>query len=202
MPGPQSAGVRISTEISRISSVATHAATRAYADRLADLLTLVAAHHALQGDGQGGHRTAYALNRAALVVLTGHFQGFAVDLFEEAWQAKYPGSVPARLTRGLSNPWPREIDALYESLGRKRICRALEPRTSKTSVPESDLVTYSEPTLVRAGRTRYQLQSVVGEMVAMRNQSAHGGMLNIRLRDVTNYLVDTVVLALTLDSAV
>ncbi len=201
-PGSQSSKERVSLAIGRLRAAPRHASLSRYADRLADIEVLIDAHISLAGPGQGGSRQAYALNRAALVILTGHFAGFVVDLFEEVWATKYgAGSVPARLTDNFNNPWPKEIDRLYRSLAHTSLTISVDPRPAKSMV---DHRTLSTPTQVREPRRRtdFQVRSVVAELVQIRNASAHGGSVLVRMRDVTNYLDDTVALAIAMDAAV
>ena len=197
----QSAGVRAATEIARLNA-GRHQTTRDLAARLDDLVQMIRAHEGLKGKGQGGSRKLYALNRAAVIMLTGHFQSFITDLFSEVWASQYPGSSPDRLVSGFGNPWPDEVDSLFGLLGFDKVTRIVEPRKAMTSRSRQVLSRLTEPDQVRAGRAKYQARSVVGELVAMRNRSSHGAQLRLRLRDVTNYLIDVVRLALALDGAV
>jgi hypothetical protein len=200
-PRTQTSKSRVVAAIARLRRNPQHTALSRYADRLGDVAVLVEAHLALEGAGQGGLRNAYAINRAALTTLTGHFAGYAVDLFEECWALKYgAASVPARLTDNFNNPWPAEIDRLYRSLGHQGLTLACDPRALKL---DADVRRYSLPTLVREPkrRTDYRIRAVIGELVQIRNASAHGGSVLVRMRDVTNYLDDTVGLAIAMDMA-
>lgn len=201
MPGPrtrdQQAEKRIATKVEKLKTSAKHDATKKFADRLRDLSLVVEAHRSLTGGGQGGYKQAHALNRAALVLLCGHFQGFVLDLFQETWEGTYPGSYGEWLVRGFSNPWPSDIDALFKYVGQTSLTATVDAR--KTKLPSPGI---KAPTVVRAGRTKYTVRAVIQEMILVRNQSAHGGRLSVSLRDVTNYLEDTVLLALAMDAAV
>jgi hypothetical protein len=197
----QTSRARVALAIARVRSSPAHAALAKYGDRLGDIAVLVDAHLSLAGAGQGGSREAYAINRAALIMLCGHFSGFVVDLFEECWAARYGAhSIPARLTDNFNNPWPTEIDRLYQSLGHIGLTISTDPRASKR---EMDVRRHVLPTLVREPnrRTDYRVRSVVAELVQIRNASAHGRSVLVRMRDVTNYLDDTVAMALAMDRA-
>ena len=195
----QTSEARVALAVARLRGAPRHTALSRYADRLGDIGVLVEAHLALAGAGQGGSREAYAINRAALIILTGHFAGFVVDLFEETWAERYgPNSIPARLTDNFNNPWPGEIDKLYRSLGRTGFVALVDPRGGKI---DADVRRHRLPTLVREPRRRtdYRVRAVISELVQIRNASAHGGSVLVRMRDVTNYLDDTVALAVAMD---
>jgi hypothetical protein len=196
-PRDQQADKRVRAKVNKLTSSARHGATRAYGARLEDLLLLIQAHRSLTGGGQGGYKQAHALNRAALVLLCGHFHGFVLDLFQETWEIRYPGSFGAWLVRGFHNPWPAQVDAIFGYVGHPRLMAWVEARPTMLPAPN-----VRAPTAVRNGRTKYTVRAVIEEMIVVRNESAHGGRLGLRLRDVTNYLEDTVLLALAMDAAV
>ena len=200
-PGSQTSKARVGAALARLRAAPRHAALIRYADRLGDVDVLVDAHLSLAGAGQGGSREAYAINRAALVILVGHFAEFVVDMFEEVWAASYgAGSLPARLTENFNNPWPKDIDTLFKSLGHTSLTIAVDPRRAKRDSDHH----VATPTVVREPkrRTDYKVRAVVAELVHMRNASAHGGSVHVRMRDVTNYLDDTVLLAIAIDRVV
>lgn len=165
--GSQTSKERVRLAIARLRTAPRHVALSKYADRLADIGVLVDAHLSLAGPGQGGSRQAHALNRAALIMLTGHFSGFVLDLFDESWAAKYVGSKPVRLTEGFNNPWPREIDKLYQSLGYIGLTGQVDPRST---MPRVDVSAFVLPTLVRepTRHTDFCVRSVIDELVLMR----------------------------------
>ena len=200
-PRSQTSKSRVAAAITRLRKSPKHLALSRYGDRLGDVAVLVEAHLALAGAGQGGSREAHALNRAAITTLTGHFAGYVIDLFDECWAIKYgANSVPARLTDNFNNPWPAEIDKLYRSLGHSGLTLSCDPRASKL---DAEVRRHILPTLVREPRrhTDYRTRTVIAELVQIRNASAHGGSVLVRMRDVTNYLDDTVALAMAMDRA-
>jgi hypothetical protein len=137
-----------------------------------------------------------AVDRAALVVLTGHFQGFVSDLFVEAWDARYAGSSGAKLLERLrfNNPWPADIDALFSVMNVRSITTKAEPRPSASDTgPRKGLVV---PVFARR-RLQYQARQVIAEMVELRNGAVHGNLATtIHLNDVTSYVIDTVSIAI------
>ena len=182
----QAADARVQQELARLRQPAQHQAVANFAERLDDLLQLVEAHQARAGRGVGRRDRTAALNRAALVVLTGHFQGFAEDLFKEEWVLQGRTSDPEKLIRRLrfQNPKPDDIDFLFEVAGCDDITVRAEGRTWASSAgPAQGLV---EPVFARE-RSQHQVRQIVAEMVALRNA--------VRLSDVTYYLIEVVYLA-------
>lgn len=197
----QTADARIRGQVARLVASPKHKAVTDYAMRLDDLLQVVAAHQASGGAKAGRRSGLYAVDRAALVVVTGHFQGFIADLFVEIWNRKYPNSsgetVLARLR--FNNPWPADIDNLFDVVGHKAITKAAEKRKSASAAEPPKTLT--QPAFVRA-RSRHQVRQVVAEMVRLRNATVHGGTsVNLKLSDVTSYLTETVTLAVRMSAA-
>lgn len=195
------AEARIEHEIDRLVTASLkQQAIANFADRLQDLLQVVVAHQAHGGTGPGKRVGLEAVNRAALVMLTGHFQGFVTELFLESWSRKYPGSdIDALMTRiRFNNPWPSDIDALYELVGVSEITQKAEkrPTASKAGPPRS----VKAPHFSRA-RSQHQVRQVVAELVAIRNRVVHGGRdVTIRMSDVTSYLADCVTLSIRMSA--
>lgn len=192
----QAADARIQRQLDRISSFKGHAAVSAYGHRLGDLLQLVEAHQAKGGKAQGRRANLEAVDRAALVMLTGQFQGFVMDLFVDTWDGRYPSASGAALLEQLrfNNPNPGDIDQLFAVMGVKSITSLAEPRRAASKDGPAKGTT--EPLFVRA-RKKHQARQVIAEMVVLRNASAHGSTLvKIQLADVTGYLIDTVLLAI------
>lgn len=189
------ADVRAQREIGKLLVPTRHRALARFANRLDDLSQLIEAHHARGGRAAGRRSRTQALNRAALVILTGHFEGFALDLFREHWAALYPGSDPEGLIKRLhfNNPWPNDIDGLFALVGCSGITLRAEGRPSASNAePRLPL---AEPAFVRE-RSRHRVRQVVAEMVAVRNAAVHGGAhVRVRLSDVIAYLSEVVYLA-------
>ncbi len=196
----QTADARIQREVARLVASSTHTAVTDYARRLDDLLQVVHAHQAAGGTSVGRRRRLDAVDRAALVMVTGHFQGFVSDLFVEVWSQTYPKSpgeaVLARLR--FNNPWPNDIDDLFEIIGHKRITKAVEMRKSAST--DGPLKTLTQPAFVRE-RSRHQVRQVVAEMVCIRNAIVHvRTTVNLKLSDVTSYVTETVTLGLRMSA--
>lgn len=197
----QAADARIQRQVARLTAASSrHRAVADYALRLDDLLQLVRAHHAVGGTGAGRRRGLDAVDRAALVMLTGHFQGFVSDLFVEVWGQKFPGSPGEALLARLrfNNPWPDDIDRLFEVLGHKTITKTAEARsTADRSEPPKAA---TRPTFVRK-RKQHQVRQVIAEMVGLRNAAVHGGAaVQVKLGDVTRSLIDAVTLAIRMSA--
>lgn len=202
MPG-QTAEDRIQRQISRLSATATrYAALENLGARLGDLLQLAKVHRTTGGSAAGRRYGLDALSRAALVMLTGHLQGFVTDLFVEVWKAKFPGSDPEPALRrfGLNNPWPKDIDALFALLGYAKVAtQKAEWRPTASSSGPSDSV--KDPDFARERRQHRGCQ-VIAEMVKLRNRAGHGGRdVRLTFNDVTSYLTDVVTFAIRLDAA-
>jgi hypothetical protein len=191
------ADVRVGYEIKRLASATTkYQSVRDFASRLDDLQQLVTAHQAASGKSPGKRVGLDALNRAALVMLTGHFQGFVTDLFVEAWTSRYPGSSvePALARFRFNNPWPDDIDSLFELIGQAKLTTEAEWRPSASKAGPTRGST--APVFVRA-RSGHQVRQVIAEMVSLRNRAVHGQRdVAVRMSDVTNYLTDCVTLSL------
>ena len=198
-----SADVRIGYEVTRlVSSGSKYSAVDDFASRLEDLQQLVRAHQATSGTGRGKRVGVEAVNRAALVMLTGHFQGFVIDLFIEAWSSRFPGSnVQPILARfRLNNPWPSDIDSLFSLVGKAKLTERAEWRPSASKAgPGRTLTT---PAFARS-RSGHQVRQVVAELVTIRNRSVHGARdVSVRMSDVTSYLTDCVTLSIRMANRV
>jgi hypothetical protein len=194
---------RIQNQIDRLLSVSSSGdALGDLADRLGDLLQLAKAHRTSGGTRAGRRYGLDALNRAGLVMLTGHFQGFVTDLFVEAWKRKYPGSdpEPALARFGFNNPWPKDIDALFALLGYSKLATTkAEWRQSGSSAGPPDSI--AEPAFARE-RRKHRGYQVLAEMVRLRNRAVHGGRdVTATLNDVTFYLADVVSFAIHIEAA-
>jgi RiboL-PSP-HEPN len=93
--------------------------------RLADVDQLMNAHTALAGPKPGRKYEVVGINRAAVLMLSAHFEGFVEDLFAEALVAVNPALRGEPVTRGFHNPWPDRIDELFAALGMKKPARSI-----------------------------------------------------------------------------
>ena len=199
----QTAEERIQRQIDKVAAtVTTYVALTDLGTRLGDVLQLAKVHRATGGSAAGRRYGLDAVSRAALVMLTGHLQGFITDVFVEAWKAKFPGSDPEPALRrfGLNNPWPKDIDALFALLGYAKLATQKaewRPTASPTGPPDS----IKEPDFVRERRKHRGCQ-VIAEMVKLRNRAGHGGRdVQLTFNDVTAYLSDVVTFAIRLEGA-
>jgi hypothetical protein len=85
--------------------------------RLSDVDDLLNAHAAVGGKEPGRRRGLAGLNRAAVVMLCAHLEGYVEDLFGEALKKMHPRLDDARLVSRFHNPWPAEIDSLFATIG-------------------------------------------------------------------------------------
>jgi len=121
-------------------------------DRLTDIDQLARAHAAVGGSQRGRRWDVQALNRAQLVLLCAHFEGYLEDLMAEAIAAINGALEPAALTRGFHNPWPDRIDQLYAFLGMTSPARTIAWRKASNKTVRANLE----------------------DMVRTRNKLAHG----------------------------
>lgn len=92
-------------------------ALAALTDRLQDVDQLMDAHRAVGGDQRGRRFEVEGLNRAAVLMLSAHFEGYLEDVMAEALAAVNPQLEVKPLTGGFHNPWPDRIDDLFAFLG-------------------------------------------------------------------------------------
>jgi hypothetical protein len=84
--------------------------------RLADVDDLMNAHVSIGGKA-GRPRGVEGLNRAAIVMLCAHLEGYVEDLFREALKAVHPKLDAAPLLNRFNTPKPANIDALFGAIG-------------------------------------------------------------------------------------
>jgi hypothetical protein len=97
-------------------------ALAALSTRLEDIGQLMAAHAAVGGTNRGRRFYVDALNRASVLLLSGHLEGYLEDLLEEALAAVHPGIEAKPLISRFSNPSIGRINALFAVLGMERPC--------------------------------------------------------------------------------
>jgi len=81
-----------------------------------DIEELLEAHRQV-GKGRRWARGTAAINRAAILLLTSHLEGFVEDLFGEPFEKLFPGRNPNRFLKQFNTPTCRNINDLYEFLG-------------------------------------------------------------------------------------
>ncbi len=103
-----------------------------------------------------------ALNRAGIVLLTAHLEGYVEDLFEEASkvivstvfdQNHYDVDMfVSRAIARFGNPWPDQIDVLFALLGSKKV---------------TDGIGWG-------GLPKKAIRDRLGDLIKLRNEIAHG----------------------------
>lgn len=134
--------------------------------RLRDVDQLMAAHETVGGLEPGRRYDVEGLNRAAVLMLCAHFEGYVEDVMREALSALNVRIDAAPLLAAFHNPWPDRIDDLFAFIGMSRPCRTISwQRASNASVKEN-----------------------LDDLVRTRNRIAHGTTgVTVRKGDVTRY---------------
>lgn len=138
--------------------------------RLRDLDQLMSAHAAVGGLEPGRRFDVEGLNRAAVLMLSAHFEGYLEDVMAEALAALHPRLDPQPLTGGFHNPWPDRIDELFVFIGMDRPSRSISWQ--------------------RAGNVA--VRSNLEKLVRTRNRIAHGtpgvGVRKHEVRSLRKYV--------------
>lgn len=100
-------------------------ALTALTDRLKDVDQLMEAHRAVGGNQRGRRFEVEGVNRAAILMLSAHFEGYLEDVMQEALATINPRLEVEPLTGGFHNPWPDRIDHLFAFLGMKKPSRSI-----------------------------------------------------------------------------
>lgn len=100
-------------------------ALEALTDRLKDVDQLMAAHTAVGGLERGRRFNVEGLNRAGVLMLSAHFEGYLEDLMAQALAALNTRLDPKPLVRGFANPQPDRIDDLFAFLGMKKPSKSI-----------------------------------------------------------------------------
>ena len=117
--------------------------------RLSDVDQLMAAHEAVAGSKPGRKYEVLGINRAAMLMLSAHFEGYLEDLMAESLAAINGSLQPVALTGRFHNPWPDRIDDLFEFLDMRKPSRNISwQKASNKAVREN---------LERLVRTRNRL---------------------------------------------
>jgi hypothetical protein len=134
--------------------------------RLRDVDQLMAAHTTVGGLEPGRRYDVEGLNRAAILMLCAHFEGYVEDVMREALSGLSPNIDATPLLANFHNPWPDRIDELFAFIGMSHPCRAISwQRASNAAVRDN-----------------------LGNLVRTRNRIAHGTTgVAVRKADVTRY---------------
>lgn len=140
--------------------------------RLSDLDDLELAHADADADAEhannpGRRWNVHGLNRGGILLLSAHLEGYLEDLMEEALAAINPTLNGRPLRRGFTNPTARRIDEFYELLG-------LQDATK-------------HPSIRWQNATNQTVRRKLGDLVALRNQIAHGQQTTVHLTRVTHF---------------
>jgi hypothetical protein len=140
-------------------------ALTALGDRLQDVDQLMAAHEAVGGTDRGRRFDVEGLNRAGVLMLSAHFEGYVEDLMAEALAAIDSQLQVEPLTGSFHNPWPDRIDELFAFLGLDKPSRRISwQRASNTAV-----------------------RSNLEKLVRTRNRLAHGATgVEVKKHEVTS----------------
>jgi len=138
----------------------------ALSSRLDDIDQLMAAHGAVGGVERGRRFEVEALNRAAVLLLSAHLEGYLEDLLSEAVSAVHTGLATDDLTKRFANPTTGNVDGLFRFLGLNKPC---------------DSISWQ-----RAGNAA--VKKNINELVETRNAIAHGTTgVTVHKRMVTRY---------------
>lgn len=136
--------------------------------------------------GKGKPAQVAALNRAAFVLLTAHFQGFVDDLHKEAAKKLLSGTVKdvdrvVKLSKPRNaNPHIDVIEKMFSGLGVFDVMDGIKWKNCSTKTVKTRLTNYIE----------------------IRNKIAHGGQESIRKKKVQEYKNYLQLLAVKLDGSV
>ena len=128
-------------------------------------------HELVSEPGRGRPTEVYAMNSAAIALLSGHLQGFVVDLFKEVAAKIFTGKVKsvetmvdATYTKG--NPNPDNINGIFNSLGFSKVLNGISWQKMSNKSLLENLRKFNE----------------------LRNKIVHGTSIHVRKQVVSNYL--------------
>ena len=84
-------------------------ALAALTDRLRDVDQLMNAHEAVGGPAPGRRYEVEGINRAAVLMLSAHPEGYLEDVMAEALAGVNPSLAASVVTGSFHNPWPDRI---------------------------------------------------------------------------------------------
>ena len=136
---------------------------------LGNIATVI--QHLVTDPGAGRRKEVHALNNAGVALLSGHLQGFIVDIYKESAAALLSGHVQsidavtgAAYTRG--NPNPQNIKKMFSTLGIDDVFDGLSWQRMSTSALRKKLQDFS----------------------ALRNEVVHGANKRVRKQVLVNHL--------------
>lgn len=136
---------------------------------LSNVATVI--QHLVTDPGVGHRKEVHALNNAGVALLSGHLQGFIVDIYKETAAALFAGHVQsveavteAAYTRG--NPNPQNIKKMFGTLGFDDVFVGLSWQGMSTAA----------------------LKKRLQEFNTLRNQVVHGATQRVRKQILVNSL--------------
>lgn len=143
-------------------------------------------NHLVTQPGRGRRREVHALNNAGIALLSGHLQGFIVDLYKEAAEALLNGNVQsvdavvdAANTRG--NPNPQNIIKMFKTLGFEDVFSGVSWQRMSTQALKRKLTNFNEQRnrIVHGVNERVQKQTLVNYLQVFQSFATR---LDARLR--------------------
>lgn len=94
---------------------------------------------AVAGPKRGRKYEVEGINRAAVLMLSAHFEGYLEDVKAEALYAINPELNAPTLTFGLHNPWRDRIDQLFAFIGMKKPSKNISWQKASNSSVRTNL---------------------------------------------------------------
>ncbi|MGO9566495.1 MAG: HEPN domain-containing protein [Desulfomonilaceae bacterium] len=148
--------------------------------------------HLVTTPGPGRPTEVYALNSAAIALLSGHLQGFVVDLFREVAGITLSGKIrdvqtltDTANTRG--NPNPDNINKLFGSLGFPKVLDGLAWQKMSNQALLKKLRNFNElrNKIVHGRNERVTKQKVSNHLKVLKNFALH---LDRKLRSEVHHV--------------
>ncbi len=114
-------------------------ALAALTDRLRDVDQLMNAHEAVGGPARGRRYEVEGINRAAVLMLSAHFEGYLEDVMAEALAGVNPSLAASVVTGSFHNPWPDRIDELFAFVGMKKPSKSISWQKAGNSAVRTNL---------------------------------------------------------------
>jgi hypothetical protein len=97
------------------------------------------AHGAVGGPARGRRYEVEGINRAAVLMLCAHFEGYLEDVMAEALAAVNASLAASVVTGGFHNPWPDRIDDLFAFVGMKNPSKTISWQKAGNGAVKSNL---------------------------------------------------------------
>ena len=149
--------------------------------------------HLVTDPGAGRRKEVHALNNAGIALLSGHLQGFIVDIYKESAAALFAGHVRsvealtgAAYTRG--NPSPQNIKNTFSTLGFDDVFDGLSWQRMSTTALKKKLQDFNtlRNQVVHGANQRVRKQVLVNHLKVFQNFATRlDAKLRREIRDVT-----------------